>query len=155
MKLLLGVVDLPYGKAPKAKKRKGRASKSAPALTTGDVAEILEAKYHPLRIFFELKQKKVAKSLEGSLAGALESLMMGAPPSLAPFGTATDEITGMMKQFIAKGEMERLGYPGVPTKAALDGVNHRLTHPYSKDNPRRPSFIDTGQYQADLKAWIE
>ena len=57
-----------------------------------------------------------------------------------------------MKQFISSGEMEKLGYPGVPTKAALMGVNHRLK---KKRGPRRVSFIDTGQYQANLTNWVE
>jgi len=50
--------------------------------------------------------------------------------------------------------MDQLGYPGIPTGAAEAGVNHRLLHPYAKDNPERPSFIDTGQYQADFKSWV-
>lgn len=159
--LHLGVVDFPYkaksegGRKPKRKKAKGKRKPPAPSLTTGDVAEILEDKYHVLEIFYNMKKGKIAGALEGSIKGALESLMMGAPPSHDPFGSGTSKITEMMKKFLADREMERIGYPGVPTKAALKGVNHRKLHPYAKSNPRRPSFIDTTQYQSSLKAWMD
>lgn len=153
MKLHLGVVDVPYGPPPKPN-RKSKL-KSTSAMTTGDVAEILEAKYHPMEIFFETKKQKIAKELESGLAGTLESLLMGAPPTVDPFGSATEKIADMFKDFLTNREMERLGYPGVPTKAALSGVNHRLLHPFAKANKRRPSFVDTGQYQASARAWVD
>jgi hypothetical protein len=160
--LHLGVYDFPYKSQPtSASKGKGKKSKtksklkSSTAWSTGDVAEILEAKYHVMEIFFQLKENKIAKSLENSLAGALESLMMGAPPTLDPFGAATANLDQMFKDFLTNKEMEKVGYPGVPTQAALKGINHRLLHPYSSNNPRRPSFIDTGQFQSSFHAWIE
>jgi hypothetical protein len=154
--LHLGVIDLPYGYSPpKAKKNSKSRLKASTVLTTGDVAEILEAKYHPFEIFWQLKQKKIVKELENGLAGQLESILMGAPLTVQPFDGACSKIEGMFKDFLTNREMERLGFPGVPTQAALDGVNKRLLHPYSKDNPRRPSFINTGQYQASAKAWVD
>jgi hypothetical protein len=54
-----------------------------------------------------------------------------------------------------KQEIESMGLRGVPTKAALKGINHRLRHPYRKSNPRRPSFVDTGLYVASFRAWME
>jgi len=48
--------------------------------------------------------------------------------------------------------METLGYPGVPTRAALMGVNSRLKKRRGK---RRPSFRDTGLYQASFMAWVD
>lgn len=154
--LHLGVIDSPYGNPPKASK-KGRKSKlkSSSVLTTGDVADILEAKYHPMEIFFTVKEKQIVAALEDSVSGALESVLMGGPASLDPFGTATNKIEELFRSFLEKREMERLGYPGVPSKAALAGVNHRLLHPNAKANPRRPTFIDTGAYQTSFKAWID
>ena len=143
--LHLGVVDIPY-QAP---------GKSKSTTTTGDVAEILEAKYHVMRLFFELHGPFCAKALEKGLAGALEHLLMGAPTKLDPFAEGAGQISDRFKQFLNNREIERLGYPGVPTKAALKGVNHRFAHPYAKANKRRPSFIDTTLYQDSMRAWVD
>jgi hypothetical protein len=50
-------------------------------------------------------------------------------------------------------EMDRLGYPGVPTKASLDGVSHRFKN--KRGAPGRPSFSDTGLYEDSFVAWID
>jgi hypothetical protein len=44
---------------------------------------------------------------------------------------------------------------GIKTLAARRGVSHLLPHPYSKNNPPRPSFIDTGLYRKSFRAWVE
>lgn len=137
--LHLGVFDVPYI--------------DAEGKTTGDVAEFLEKKYHILEIFSEVHAQKIADHLADGMAGALESMLNGATEDLTKaMGGASSKIADDMKQFISSGEMEKLGYPGVPTKAALMGVNHRLK---KKRGPRRVSFIDTGQYQANLTNWVE
>lgn len=136
--LHLGVIDLPY------------SDKSG--VTTGQVAEWLEDKYHPMELYYELHQQEVADDLAQSALGALESLLMGAPADLDPFGTGTGKIEKGFKHFLDAKEMEALGYPGVPTQAALKGVNHRLK---KKRGPRRPSFIDTGLYQSSFKSWVD
>lgn len=163
--LHLGVLDVPYLNAEQAEKvpqaKKGKANKpikpksSASTKTTGDVAEILEAEYGIMRAFSNHHLPQIAKELEGSIAGALESLMMGAPASGNPFKKSESGITSMMKNFISSGEVERVGIEGTPTQAALNGVNHRLKHPYAKANPRRPSFMDTTLYWQHLIAWID
>jgi hypothetical protein len=161
--LHLGVLDVGYVQTESAPKRAPKRPRKGPHkahakkyqnISTGDVAEILESKYHPMEIFFEQHKEDIAADLEGSLAGALESLLMGAPPSLDAFGSATSQIEDRFKKFLSEKEMEGLGYPGVPTKAALMGVSHRFLHPYKK-RPPRPSFIDTGLYQASFKSWVD
>lgn len=148
--LHLGVLDVPYSAS------RGRRSSAAAGLTTtGDVAEILERKYGILESFFRAHERDVASDLESSLAGAFESLVMGAPIRHDPFGTATSAIEKRMKDFLETQEVEKVGIPGVPTKAALRGVSHRRKRPYRKSNPRRPSFIDTGQMEASYKAWVD
>lgn len=148
--LHLGVIDLPYSRAP------GRRKKStAGTVTTGDVAGWLENRYHILEHFWQAHGAEVAADLEKSLQGAVESLFMGAPVQHDPFGTGTNEIEKRMKAFLSTQEIERIGFPGIPTKAALRGVSHRKKHPYRKGNPRRPSFIDTGLMQSSYKAWVE
>lgn len=136
--LHLGVIDVPYAR------RGGK--------TTGDVAEILEAKYHVMEMFYQQNEVFVAKSLEKSVAGTLESLLLGAPLSIDAFGAGTSRIEDRFKQFLSRREIERLSYPGVPTQAALKGVSHRLKG--KRSGRRRPSFIDTGLYQSSFKAWV-
>jgi hypothetical protein len=141
MKLLLGVNDIPY------------ADKTG--TTTGDVAEILEARYHPMEIFYEENSQEIADLIAESYEGSLESIVMGARARPSNFFTAgTSKIEAKFKDFIATGKMEALGYPGVPTKAALKGVNHRKKHPNAKGNPRRVSFVDTGLYMASFRAEV-
>lgn len=158
-KLHLGVIEVPYGNveppAPPPKKP-GKRPRVAPGAgqgkTTGDVAEILEAKYHVMEIFAQINGQKMADSLVNSLQGTVESLMMGAPLTQDPFGTATSEIDEMFKKFIDQKVMDSLGYPGVPTKAALAGRSHRFK---TKHGPERPSFYDTGLYVDNFKSWLD
>lgn len=168
MKLHLGVVDIPYAvQVPEGARRvvhrvtKGGAVSTHTAAptggeTTGDVAQILEERYHVMELFYEeVGADKIAEALAHSARGALESLMMGAPPeNISLTAEAEGEIEGAFKLFLDQRELDHVG-PGVPTAAALKGVNHRLKHPYAKDNPERPSFIDTGTYQTSFKAWVE
>lgn len=162
--LNLGVIDVPYANEAQTKKvakpRKGKANKpvkqktASGTQTTGDVAEILEAKYGIMDAFAFAQLPDIAKDLEESIAGALETLMMGGAPSANPFASAESAITARFKQFLATGAIEHMGIEGVPTQAAMKGVNHRLKHPYAKSNPRRESFVDTGAYSAHFLAWI-
>lgn len=158
--LHLGINDVPYvdydapvKKTPRA--RKGKANKPRKAKepsggqTTGQIAEILEAKYHIMETFAERHLPGIADSLAESMAGALKSIMMGAPASQL-FGEATDEIKAKFQKFLDDKEMD--GATGVPTQAAKDGVNHRLKR---KRGPPRSSFIDTGQYQTHFQDWID
>jgi hypothetical protein len=140
--LHLGVYDVPY------------SDEHGKGKTTGDVAEILEDKYGVMDAFAFAHLPDIAKELEDSIAGSLETLMMGGRPDPNPFAKAESAITAMFKNFLATSAIEHLGIEGVPTLAALNGVNHRLKHPYAKGNSRRPSFIDTGLYSANFTAWF-
>jgi hypothetical protein len=151
--LHFGVIDLPYSfKAPLIARGKKRGKRPSGAQTTGDVAGYLENKYHVMEHFFQLHQQEIAYDLEKSLSGALDNLLMGAPPNSNPFASATDAIENRFKKFLDSREIERQGYPGIPTQAALDGVTHRMK---TRRGERRPSFIDTGLYQANFKAWVD
>lgn len=167
MKIFLGVIDLPYTddtherirKVSAAARKKGRRISDAletlstgGAKSTGDVAAILEAKYHIVELFYETRQPEIAEQLADSIADKIQAIISGAPLSGSPIDAGASVIEDWFKQFLATQEVERLGIPGVPTRAALDGVNHRLK---KKRGPRRPSFIDTGLYQASFKVWQE
>jgi hypothetical protein len=150
----MGVIDLPYANAPqKTKKGKRKKRQKGATQTTGDVAEWLENKYHIMRIFFELHEKDIARLLEESMAGALENVLMGAPATPLPqaFAGAEQKINDMFQKFLDNKELERLGYSGVPTRAALEGKSARFK---SGKGPRRPSFIDTGLYESAFRAWM-
>jgi hypothetical protein len=166
--LHLGVIDIAYiapqptgpqRKAPKRVPKKPRAKIHArwrakyANLTTGDVAEILEAKYHIFQNFYQIHEQDVANDVTDSMQGAVESYLMGAPLNLNPFGSATSSIENRMKQFLANSEMEKIGFPGVPTQAALEGFNPRFKNP--RTGVRRPSFIATGLLQASMTAWVD
>jgi len=133
----LGVTDIPYAEGTQ---------------TTGDVAEILEDKYHIMQVFYEQHKDDVAADLESAIVGQLENMMAGSPPPNKPFGSAESSIEDRFRRFLSEAEMDSLGYPGVPTAAALNGVNHRMK--INKGSPR-PSFIDTGLYQSSMVCWID
>ena len=141
MKLHLGVIEYPY------------ADGSTP---TGDVAEILEARYHVIELFYqELGADNVASALELGAARAIQDLFAGAPPqTISLTAEAEGEIEQAFRLFLDQRELDGV-VPGVPTQAAIRGVNHRLKKPYAKSNPERPSFVDTGAYQQSFKAWTE
>lgn len=140
--LHIGVVEQPYRST----------SKKSSAMTTGDVAQILEAKYGLFTAFYKRYEKRIADGMAVSMQGAFEALMMG--HSIDPWGAGMQQIQRDFRDFISSGEAERVGMTGVPTKAALRGVNHRLAHPYARSNSRRPSFLDTGLLMASGRAWM-
>lgn len=143
--LHLGVIDLPYT--------------DTEGVTTGDVAGWLEDKYHILEIFSQEHMQEIADSLEDGLSGALESLLMGAPAAEGdPFAGGAAKIEEKMKDFISNNEMALLGYPGVPTQAALDRASGQKTNARKarkrSSNAVAVSFYDSGLYQSSMKAWV-
>jgi hypothetical protein len=135
--LHLGVLDVPY-------QAKG-------GVTTGDVATWLERKYGVMERFYDLHAQQFADDLAESVAGELENVLMGAPPG-NPFAQAMSDIEGQFRLFIDFEDITVTGAKGVPTQAALEGVNHRLK---MRRGARRPSFVDTGLYSASFKAWVD
>lgn len=132
--LHFGVIDIPYDE--------GKA-------TTGDVAEILEAKYKIMQTFFDLHQDKIADFLAKDMAAQIENMLAGAPIPHEPLGEAMGEIKALFAKFLDDEEMN--GAEGVPTDAALKGISRRFK---KLKSGRRPSFIDTGSYQASFRAWV-
>lgn len=144
--LHLGVVDVSY--------QTGRN-----AMSTGDVAEILEGRYGIMQAFWNRHGKDYIDDLVMGSVQAMEASITGQPARSDP-RTVLGKMRHGFQQFISSKEAESavrdvgpMRFP-VPTKAALRGVNHRLKHPYSKRNSRRPSFRDTGLYMASFRAWI-
>ena len=156
MKLALGVLDVAYSDAA-AKK----------ATTTGEVAQILEDRYHVMETFYVANEEFVADELAKSISNTIDSLGVGAPPTINPTLEATQAIERRFRQFLDQREMAKLvaglspelqaamGRSGQFGGAAARGVSHRKKHPYSKKNKARPEFIDTGLYQQSFRAWVE
>lgn len=145
--LHLGVIDVPYAQRPSPKATKVVSGTQ----TTGDVATWLENRYGVMAFYYRTHAADVAKLLEESLKGSLETMMLGGPSGNDPFAEATSEIEKSFRHFLDAKEMN--GQPGVPTQASLNGVDHRKKS--NKGVPGRPSFIDTGLYQSSFKSWVD
>jgi len=169
--LHLGVMDIPYApiqtqrQTPKPRKANARpvatAKRGSPSnMTTGQVANILEAKYHIMEIYAHLHEAFITDEISTSLVGHLENMLkyqlLGDQFSGDPYMRAMSEIQADFKKFLSLREMDGLGYRGIPTKASLMGVSHRFKDAMNRHSGRgsRPSFIDTGQYQASFNAWV-
>jgi hypothetical protein len=157
----MGVTDIPYswGQTQKkgisaAKAMRAARSKTPPAVsgvTTGDVAEWLEAKYGVMAAYLVIREREIGGAVENSLLGAMETVMMGGPKG-APLATATSEMEHLFKDALSMRMFDgRLS--GVPTAASLRGVSHRFKRAYVRRAPR-PSFIDTGLYQSSFRVWV-
>lgn len=139
--LHLGVTEQPY-------------VDSHEGTTTGDVAEILEAKYGLFSAFYAVHQQDVADAMANGMAGMLEKIMGGGPAPDDPFKAGMDDVETLFKTFLFTGEAERVGIPGTPTKASLKRKSSRFK---TGRNPAayRPSFIDTGLMEASFKSWVD
>ena len=155
MRLHLGVLDIPHP--------------TGNDVSTGDVAEFLENKYHVMELFYEeVGGEAIARAFEQSAKNAVEDLFSGRPAdTISLTDEATQEIETTFRVFIDQRELDHV-VPGVPTMASTGGVvevngkkrrrgvvNHRMKHPYSQANAIRPSFRDTGTYQASFRAWTD
>ena len=145
--LNLGVLDI-----PRQTFVEGRPVDSASPLMMSELADILEDKYHVFEHFWQMHKEEIASELISAMNKEL--FQKGSGRRIQFTNRALTEIKNKFSRFITMKEMDALGYPGIPTKASLAGINHRMKHPYAK-RPARPSFIDTGQYMASFIAWLD
>ncbi|HDL6991144.1 TPA: hypothetical protein PXM90_000689 [Yersinia enterocolitica] len=132
--LHLGVMDIPYGDEN---------------TTTGDVAELLEGKYKIMQTFFDRYGKDIADMMANDIAASLENMIVGAPPTRDPLAESMSRTHNLFVAFLDNEEMN--GLAGIPTRRAMEGISKRFKN--KKCSPR-PSFIDTGTYQASMRAWV-
>ena len=150
MKLVLGVIDIPYGHAH-------GDGKDDPNITTGDVAEILEDNYGIMGHFFERHETEIVANVADVFAGLLDDHVMGLKPKVE----ALSDLSGLKPIFqnmIITQELD--GMTGVPTQASLGrSVNHRKKKGVNTngkdDGVSRPSFYDTHLYADSFQAWIK
>ncbi len=163
VKLHLGVNDIPYGSAYQAATSRRPGPQPGPAqkiamnrTTTGDVAQILEKRYRIMEKFYEMRKEFIERTILEAMQDKLEALSMGRGGTGGPLLNTSD--LGAIQQEFQKMLDERAFdgiLTGVPTAAAQAGVSHRLQRPYLKSNPARPSFIDSGLYSANFRAWSD
>lgn len=135
MILHLGVDDLPY------------AEKGSD--TTGDVAEWLENKFGVMQIFADDNQAKIAAYLEDGLAGAMESVLAGAPENFDVFGSAMNKIKARFSDFI---DLEESGVVTKAKQAPKSGP--RKKRQYRKVDAKT-TFVESGGYRNSFMAWVE
>lgn len=151
MKLKLGVIEVP----------------EPGNLSSYDLGKILEEKYTLFSTYVEVHEKDIEHELSEAVVGALETYMATGHIPKQPFDSAGQELSLGLKRFIYKEELAGK-VAGVPTQAALEGLSTRTvrgTVPTKvrkgqkfkrvKTGVRRPSFIDTGIFEASTKVWIE
>lgn len=139
-KIHLGVTDIPYA-------TKGHS------ITTGAVAQILEDRYGLFSAFVAMHEKVIQHDIENALRGSLENMIVRGAPSKVPLATALSDIEELFRDAISMQSYD-FKLPGVPTQAALRGVNRRMKRPYVRRGPR-PSFRDTGTLMNSFRAWVD
>ncbi len=116
--------------------------------STGEVASILEAKYHVMRTFVELHEQEINDALVEQMAQVLDNAKAGAP---LPFGEIRfAKIEEEFRRYIDLGEWEATS--GQPTQAALEGKSKRKKS--GKYEGARPSFYETGLYTNSFSTWV-
>ena len=156
MKLHLGVIEVPEIEG-----------------TTYTMGQDLEKRYGLFSMFYNANQQEIADLIAKDAVIGLEMAEKGMPISVkSVFAVSGETITDKMHNFLTSQEVERVagkyGEEGIPTKAALEGINTRTANGKAPKRVRkgqkfkkvvtgvrRPSFIDTGIFERSLKGWIK
>jgi hypothetical protein len=163
--LNLGVNEIPYAWAPPTPKRQAVRRKkggtttrhefsSSAAMTTYDVAMILEDHYHIMELFWTLNEAQIMTWIENSLEGYLETAMTTGTVGdvRVAFATFVDQIEDLFKSWLDTDPLAGI-VPGVTTMAAKMGIRTG-TDRKKRHGPPRPSFIDTGLYRGNFRAEV-
>ena len=135
MKLVLGVVDLPYTDHTQSE-------------TTGEVAEILEEKYHVMETFFDMHKKDIADAIGQSVAGALVNARAGQTMKRDIFLSAMDKTEKMFKRYI---DSEQHGIKLKKHDAPKAGARKKRQY---KKVSAVVAFVDSGLMRKSFKSWI-
>ncbi|HET8687633.1 MAG TPA: hypothetical protein VFM18_13360, partial [Methanosarcina sp.] len=93
----------------------------------------------------------IARAIENSLVGELESLMMGKPEGGDPFASAMSETENRFREYITAEEH------GILTKARQQGtevVGPRFKRQYRRAKGSKTTFVESGNYKKSFKAWV-
>jgi hypothetical protein len=144
--LVFGVVDIPYGFAY------GEDTEN-PDMTTGDVADFLEADYAIMQNFFKKYEAEILELISNYSIDILNDILNGTPIKIeSAISSALPEIRNLFEKFILEKEMDYL-VSGVPTKRSKKGIIHRKKKVYYE--PYRPSFLDSRMYMSSFRAYID
>lgn len=149
-KLILGVNDIPYSGEPHKGKRSSKGDNSK---TTGEVAEILEGKYHVMAMFYQKRAPDIASLMERKVSDALEKVLDGRKPGKINYGSVDQKIDQMFRAFLTNNEIASMGLSGLPMQAAMAGKSSRFKS--GKGPVTRPMFVDTGLYRKSFKSEIK
>ncbi len=164
MKLLLGVENVAYSDPD-----------ASGATTTAEVAEILEAKYHVMRVFVELHGQEIADVIGQGIADDLEALANDERIGKQMLMGSMGKIESEFRDYLGADEWQHT--TGQSIAAAQNGVSHRfknaqnrtvsargvvkagggagLTIVANKKRGPRPAFIDTGLFSASFRAEVK
>ena len=133
MILHLGVVEVPYAEDGQ---------------DTGDVATILEEKYGIMQGFADKNIDQITEMIEDGVAGAIESVMAGAPENFDVFGSAMSNIEDRFHDYIDNEEH------GIRTKSKESPkAGARKKRQYRRVESKT-TFVDSGLYRLNFKAWV-
>ena len=141
LSLVLGVVDVAYTD-------KGNKT------TTGDVAQILEDRYHPMQIFEMESRPEIAAALSRAVQSQISRIVNGKPPAKDMWTGATAKIDELFRDFLDRDVISGILPMTQQITAAQIGKNSRKKSVYNKNNETRPALIDTGLYQKSFKSWV-
>ena len=147
----LGVMDIPYTdengeiKVYRMKKKTGLPYIALP-YTTGKIAGYLENKYGIMSFFIENYGQDIAEEAVKTWLDKISGLSRNTAEFMV-----LNKTEHLFKTMIDLKEMDHK-HPFVPTKVSLKGKSLRFKR---RRGPPRPSFIDSGLYQANFKAWID
>ena len=155
--IVLGFLNVPYSydtvwtpmKSAKAEAERSRARSFKKTNSVQKVADHLEKKYHVLRMFTYLHGHEIAEDLRPLYARRMEVAMArGKWTEVHIPKTVAEKVERRFRKFLDQREMDGM-MPGIPTEASKKGTSNWRSS--KKNNPGRPSFIDTGLYRASFR----
>lgn len=117
--------------------------------TVGDVAEIIEDKFHVMQIFADMHEQDMADELSISYANAMDSIFSGRPMPKDFAASATAKIGDMFETYINTQEH---GIDLKKLRKPLAGSRKKRQYRKAK---AATAFLDTGLYRGAFKAWTE
>jgi hypothetical protein len=136
LKLHLGFEETSYDYQPRSVER---------------VADILEAKYHLVEIFFEENEDRIMQVLAGAQDKAISDIAAGKTRKVVLRRPDAIKIERMFRSAINRQEFDGIA-PGTPTAVSQSGRSRAFR---SRKGSSRASFVDSGTYRDSFRVWME
>lgn len=150
MRITLGVLDVPYNERSSFQ-RVGRRKRDIPkklrstSMTTGRLADILEARYGITQFFLDAHGEEVIGNILEAHAENLARPKTGVGSRTDHLKKALADGEARFRKMLMDREMDG-AVEGVPTAAAEIGRRTGRSR-----RPGRPSFVDTGLYRDSFR----